>query len=201
MQDKSKILVGKLDGSFGVDFSFKYPDSWKLESNIEGPVPLSASHSTVQTITVTSPSGKYVVRYKVGANGGLGGACDPTTGAKLLSMDVTAVPGYPAAKFVEASQDKQPSVPPMPAEENKIVYRMALMNTADIDGATVGGNDCQLYLADVLKLKPVNDVTILDASVRASVITEDSAPSDFKNMRAAPEYITAKAILVSTTVK
>jgi len=198
---KPSLQTGSINPGFGVDLRFQYPADWEETSAVEGSMPLSPTHNTVETITITSPSKQTKVIYRIGANGGLGGACDPDSGAKLRSKTTVAVPGFSVVRFVEAQFNKQTSTPVVPGEENKMVYAMALMDATKAEAAEVGKSDCQLYLANVVELKEEQGVTLLDASVQAQQLTEQSSSDDFAKLKETAEYKAAKAVLLSTTVK
>ena len=147
-----KLLSSAIDPAFGTPLKFNYPDTWKLNSEISGPVPLNPSGVTGQMMRLTSPSGEYVVEYNVGANGGLGGMCSPgDQKATLGRVSSQAIEGYPGMSYVEyAVKDRPADAPPM---YNDFA---GINNSVAAAEYKVGSSIWDTYLQQIIKLKEIN---------------------------------------------
>ena len=200
---KTEYKEGSIDSGFGVTLDFSYPSVWKMTSSIEGPMPLNSSAgSTTQTIELSSPSGEYKVTYKIGANGGLGGACSPLEGGKIAYLNTKPLQGFNNATYVETFFENVAA-----DVQNGVVTRtttmpvISVMQTNKVSATAVQKSACDIYLADVIKLSEPNGVTLLGAKMEISNVSDETMLETFKSKLSGAEYEQAKAILLSTSVK
>lgn len=200
---KTEYKEGSIDSGFGVTLGFTYPSTWKMTSSIEGPMPLNSSAgSTTQTIELSSPSGGYKVVYKIGANGGLGGACSPLEGGKIAYLNTKPLQGFNNAAYVETFFENVAA-----DVQNGVVTRtttmpvISVMQTNKVSATAVQKSACNLYLANVIKLSEPNGVTLLGAKMEISNVSDETMLETFKSKLSGAEYEQAKAILLSTSVK
>ncbi|HEY5695524.1 MAG TPA: hypothetical protein VIQ80_01690, partial [Candidatus Saccharimonadales bacterium] len=203
---QEKMKTGAIDSLFPATLSWSYPESWSLQS--EGHGPHSESDTVIQTITLTSPSKKYQVVYKVGANGGLGGRCDPNDSymGKIQHISRKPTTNYPGAVFVEFIVD-------MHSGANGVInfdgykYTSALYNNVQqVQQAAVGSSVCDLYLKNIFKLSDTYNTQLLSAEILLKDIdtANGTLPKDLnviKNQYTTAEYQQAVNILLSTQRK
>ena len=199
---KPQSKNGSIDSGFGVMMGFKYPSTWKISSVIEGPMPLNSSEgSTTETIELTSPSGAYKVVYKIGANGGLGGACDPEDGGKIAYLNTKPLQSFSSTVYAETFFENV-----VAEKRNGTVLKtttmpsIGLMQADEVNATAVQKSACDIYLADVIKLSDANDVTLIGAKMEIYELSTGAALETFKSKLSGAEYQQAKAILLSTSV-
>lgn len=175
------LLTGSIDKGFGTPLGFSYPDTWKLESQIKGPMPLNyEAGATSQTISITSPTAKTVVKYEIGAGGGLGGACDPADGGTVTDVTYQAVTGFPAASYAEYTVKGATWLDGRHKQLLKTDSAKALVTGS-------GKTYCDVSMQNIIPLDTSRSIVLFDASITKS------------DAGAAEEFDQAKAILLSTT--
>lgn len=186
-----KLVAGSINASFGVTLNFMHPESWQKTSKVEGPLPLDNQSSTVETVTLTSPSGKYSVVYKVGAGGGLGGMCDPSTAGKYTSVTWQSLSKFSSAKYVEYTTSAAPK------GTSDYDYGAGLVRADALDKMVVGQSSCGGYMANIIPLdkSSTGQVQAVDFSIH---IKDASTADVFKAALSGTEYEQAKSILLST---
>lgn len=204
-EDKPEVkkLETKINDAFGVSLSMRYPETWKLQSSIEGPVPLDETKTaTIETVTLTSPSAKYSVVYKIAANGGLGGTCDinDSQNGTISQFTYEAIESF-AGKYFATSILK--------SAQGKYIGYSGIIDEGSLyplSAIKAGDSRCKLYLTDIIQLKKEQNVTVLDMSIHVkdmetSLNYSENVTSTQEQISAAfsgSEYDEAKAILMST---
>jgi hypothetical protein len=181
------LVDGSIDSSFGTTLSFKYPATWKYAQTMDGTIETDGSWT--QKITVTSPSGKYVVQYYVGAGGGLGGSCEPPETGTIASAAYQVVSGFSGMSYIEMTFQDMPSV-----ATNRI-GAIELIDTKSAASVKSGSSVCDVYLHNVVKLAEEKYVQLIDASM---TVTDATTASQLKSALTGNEYEQGKAILLST---
>jgi hypothetical protein len=182
------LADGSIDSSFGTTLSFKYPSTWKYSQTMSGTIETDGTWT--QKITLTSPSGKYVVQYYVGAGGGLGGTCVPTETGTIASTAYEGVSGFSGVSYTEMTYQN------MPTEATNKIGIIELMDTAAASSVQAGASVCDTYLHEVVKLADKNYVQLIGATM---TVSDATTSSQLKSALSGTEYEQGKAILLSTT--
>lgn len=196
-----ELIDGKTDNDFKQSLSFKYPSNWTLKNTKEttqdgtsGERMLSKNISTV-----TSPDGKYVVKYVIAKSGGMGGICAPIDRGTYTSVETTKLPALKPASD---------STVPTLIEGESVYQGKYSRKTSIVQGSNpkVGGSTCEGYMT-AIRLGTFENYPIL--LVEARVIVEgyldengyEISTSDRAALTAAYEtdyYKAARDILLST---
>ena len=189
-----KLVQGSIDPGFGTKLTFSYPETWKKEALIEGPMPLNETKgNTTETITLISPSKKYVVGYMIGANGGLGGACIPEEQPVYTWSSYEGLSGFSGVSYLEATTS-----PSTRSDGNvRSGWQLSLVETTAAKKATPRTSVCELYMANVIELSSQHNVQIIGAGMKSITGVDDA--DTFKAALSGDEYEQAKAILLSTS--
>ena len=201
-----EMKTGKVDEKFLVPLTWEYPESWTVKSTGGGPV--AYGEVVTQTITLTSPSKKFEVVYKVGANNEVKNNCRNESPAKIQHIGTKPIEGLDDAIFVESVTDlytRADNKPDWIAQGQ--TYASAIFKTDDsITNAKIDSNDvCAVTLPSGISLSP--NVTLLEAKIKLidvdKVIADDITVSkgnimwQYENA----EYQQAVSILLSTKVE
>lgn len=200
------LETASINDAFGVKLGFSYPKNWTIDRHIEGPVPLSDAALTIEVITITSPSKDYSVVYRIGANGGFGGACSPDDSGKIERINVQKLRDFKNVNFIE-EVDEQVAV------DDGVPRFVGYSNFAGIaeadktSDAKKGDSICKTYLSQTILLNEVNSVYLMDAQINIQgfheaekILTASDIAALYEKEKTA-EYRTAKEILLSTTLR
>lgn len=179
------LVDGSIDSSFETTLSFKYPSTWKYAQTMSGTI--ETNGSWLQKITITSPSGKYVVQYQVGAGGGIGGVCVPEETGTIASVAYEVVTGFTAMSYVELTYENMPT--------GQDMGDIALIDSSKAKSLKVGDSTCAIGFSGVKELASKNYVSIMRANLS---IADATTASQIKAALSGSEYDQAKAILLST---
>lgn len=198
-RDQMTLKTATIDEDFGTQLSFKYLDEWRLERTIDG----DKTDIWTEDIQITSPSGKYVVTYKIGSGGGLGGACDESTAGVIENFSYEILPEFPEMSFVTYSiNGSSPTTNDGTVGMHRAESIGSLINTSNAKRIESGVSACELYFSGVFLLKnggpntSQNPVSLLDASIED---TNADATMDIDPSILDGEYGVAQGILFSTT--
>jgi len=193
------LLDASFNSAFGVATSFQYPSDWKLTRTLTGPIPIDENGSTPtrEELTVTSPSGEYVVTYRMDSIGGVGGTCD--------LEDTPYVIGQ--LDYVQLDQFKGVSLNELIIKNNTsktYTYDVSLKRSSFSDGLSAGDRTCMttVGLAGVLGL---DKRRMFGVTAHIVSLDDDKGVSkNFGSLEAVTksfsgiEYEQTKAILLST---
>ena len=183
-----RLLSTSMDPTVGKDISFMYPQTWTLEKGT-----LQTSPYLDQKVTVKSPSGSVSVAYEV-SNGGIGGSCDPAEQGTLTSLRTESVPLFNGANYVETTYTNGMS-------GDKVSFA-GLMQKTSMSSAKQGGSYCDVYLAGVISLAGSSNSSLhLTAQVEFTDARVSTDATAFQSAILSPDYVQARSILLSTTVK
>ena len=195
----TKLVSATFNPAFGVSTSFEYPSDWKLDRELEGPVPIDemGSKPTNEVLKITSPSGDYSVSYRIDSMGGVGGTCDPEdTPYEVAKLEYDQLNDFRDVSFTQlAVKDNRAST---------YTYDIGLGRTSFAQSVTAGGPTCtsSVGLAHVLGLekgrmlrataniKSLDDASGVSKNLADLKMIEDSTSGK--------EYTQMKAILLST---
>jgi len=204
------LKTAKISKDFGVNLSFSYPEDWTLSRKTTGEKLLSERNTGEEVITITSPNKSYSVLYNIGANGGLGGACDPDSQYKIKTFSYETLDNFSSAIFYSG----------VSGEEEEYKSYAGLMTSVSLDGEKidyyskmkVGDSVCDIYLKNLIGLDSSREnfnVVALDMSIQAKGMANNritGKQDGFKNFNNAKQVLTgedyeqAKEILLSTTL-
>lgn len=186
------LINGSINSSFGTMLNFKYPSTWEYGQVTNGVIgPTSAGQ---QIISIASPSAKYTVRYDIGSQGGIGGACSPEdtgTIASIAYQDLTNFAGMSYTEITYGGKMPENTVGSMAA-----LGSVGLMDASTAHSVKVGDSLCDLAFSGVKLLREENAVNMLGAELTIEGV---STVDQFKMALSGAEYEQAKAILLSTT--
>lgn len=197
-----QLKTAQIDNSFPIKLAWKYPSTWTMSMNGNGPI--NETDTTTQTITLTSPSSNYQVIYRVGVNGGLGGSCSPTDNPSTIQyISRQALPSFSQGVFVQAIEDgytiSLSGDGPRGYRDVSGIYN----NNQKINDVRVGDSSCNIYLENVIHLSDQENMTLLDAEIKVVDLygTNAYALSSIDPIKAAyqtSEYKDAIKIMLST---
>jgi type II secretory pathway pseudopilin PulG len=186
----------------GYNFVFQYPADWTVDVNKDNNLPLK--------ITVTSPTKKTQLNYKVGYMVGIGGMCNPDSN-DVKKMGVLEDFSYDASIKLNNGQNNIYLVETLFNNNGKVTesktYLSNRINFMKNEGY------CQVYLSEIMKLNPEtlrDDKNSWSSLIDTKVVLSDIQNSDgsiknditSKNVidaRSTTEYSQAKDIFKSTT--
>lgn len=192
-----KLKTVAFNPAFGARLGFSYPENWSLERSIEGPIPLDGEKGiTSETITVTSPSKNIYVKYQLGANGGLGGMCLPEESGIISVLRQTPLANFSGNSFSENIAHR----------DGGYRYFSGIMSDSSLNNAKVGGSECALAYAEVIRLSEKDNITLMGASIHIKGLEKnyDGATKDpaelsiIENKFQDDEYKQAKTVILST---
>lgn len=187
----AKFIAGSIDASFETKLTMQYPDTWKYAQSMSGDV--AANSTWLQNITIASPSGKYVVKYTVGAGGGIGGTCNPSENGVLAAVSYENLNTFDGVSYVEQTYANVPAQGGLDDGRKGFV---GLMSTATATTVKTGNSVCDTYLKEVIKLADNNYVQLINASIQ---IADTDSADKLKSALSGTEYEQAKSILLSTS--
>jgi|GEM_PF-2708939 hypothetical protein len=199
----SKNLVkASFDKSFGINLSFKYPETWTLSKEQSGTFPVAANETSVETLTVKSPDKKYQVVYRLGANGGLGGTCDGEGATQIIAAETEDLKGWQGAKFMRAIAQTR---------SDKYVTTVGLVDPDSLPYTKPGRSGCGFGLGVINVPSMQYGLTLLDASIHDGKGTKMNIVDGMSDEGVASEkearelfsgktFEEAKTILLSTTL-
>jgi hypothetical protein len=202
-------VTSKISDDFGVDLSFSYPEDWTLSRKMTGEKLVSEKNIGEETITITSPDKSYSVLYNIGANGGLGGMCDPEQAGVIKTFSFSGLNGFPSATFVSRVTSEGGRY-----DSYAGLFTSTLSNGKRIDYSKVkpGDSVCDQYLSYIIGFKSSRknfNVQSLNMSIQTKGMTygrfgdkEEGFKSydDAKAAMSGETYEKAKEILLSTTL-
>lgn len=177
------LVEGTIDSSFGTTFSYTYPETWKLSQTMTGTIEESGSWQ--QITKITSPSGKYTVRYDISAGGGIGGYCVPEEAGTIGATSYEAAPHFAGMSYVELIYKDESSF-----------FEVGLLDRDTATRLKVGDSVCEVAFKGIKTLSSENAVTMLRADMSVSGVHN---ATELKAALSGAEYERAKAILLSTT--
>lgn len=180
------LVDGSIDSSFGTTLTFKYPSTWKYSQTISGTIDTALD----QRITLTSPSGKYVVKYDVDARGGIGGTCVPDETGTIATAAYQVVPGFSGASYLEMTYQN------MPTDATNQIGVVELIDSTVASTLKAGDSVCKPYMHEIIKLADENSVYVYGATM---TVSDATTASQLKSALSGTEYEQGKAILLSTT--
>lgn len=197
----AKFETASFDKSFGIDMHFKYPETWKIEKDQSGAFPVSANDTSIESYTLTSPDNAYRVVYRLGAGGGIGGACDDESAATIVTADSQDVSGWSDVKYVLAVTKTQ---------SGKYVSKAGLVTASTVRNLRIGGSACEFGLGVTAVPSANLGLTLLDASIHGAKDMNivdgtsdqgEGSEDDARQLFSGKSYDEAKTILLSTTLK
>ncbi len=192
--DTTKLMDGGVAGSFPTPLTWKFPETWSL--NYTGNGPESLDDTSVQTLTLTSPSEKYTVTYSVGINGGRGGTCGGDT-STVEYISQAPIAGLVNGRYVEFISNR--------GDLPGYTYISGITENSDsVKSAKVGTSSCFFGIGG-LTLSAEHNYTLLQASIGIKDLDDENgypkATDNIATIKSAfndDEYIQAKNILLST---
>ncbi len=184
-EDKPALLkTASVDSTFPVAVSWEYPEDWTYASMGSGPT--QPGDSTVQTLTMTSPSGDYSVIIRAGANGGLGGACDPTSGNTLLTLKKRPDALLENTTHLEFISEGEPS-------SNAYAYGSGLYKAAETSTVVVGSSFCDIYLRGIFEITEQEAMVLMSPRVIVNQLeqTSETTPNPLAKDAISVEEISA----------
>lgn len=202
---KKELITGRIDSLFPASLTWNYPANWSIES--QGSGPHSEAETAEQIISLTSPSGNYQVVYRISANGGLGGTCDPKSAGNIHYIRKEPIDKFDKTLFVEYIKNVDPwDGIEGEVNSNNYTYESSILNgRASVQQAQVDSSFCDLYLAEVINLSEKYNTRLLSAEIKIKDL--DSAEkqglfaqniNDIKKYYEDIEYKQAVDILLST---
>ncbi len=198
--ETKSLKTAVFDPVFSVRLGLSYPEDWTLERSTDGPIPLDGDKgATTEIITVFSPSKNIYVRYQMGANGGIGGACSPEDSGTISVIRNTALKSFPYGSFSEN----------IIKVGSGYKYFAGIMSSDALAIAKVGGSECDLSMASSIPLAEKDNTMLMGAVIFIKGLKRDypgitsdlSTISDIENGFKDSEYKDAKAIVLSTELK
>lgn len=198
--DTTSLQESTLDATFPVSVSWQYPADWTITS--KGPT--ESGGVTMQTVTLTSPTGAYSVVYRGGMGGGIGGTCAPDIAGILQHVSKQATDSFKDAVFAEFIYDTYSIADGERTFEGYEYIAGLFKNDAAIQATSVGDSYCTIYLKNTFFLQNSNGTMLFEAGIN---INSSSATTPLDNVTAITtafdntEYHEAVKILLSTSVK
>lgn len=187
----TKLIVGAVDSRIGTPLTFNFPETWKKQQDYKQDP--TYTYQKNDSISLTSPSGKYIVKYSVVTGGGLGGVCVPEEQVAIQSFDYEDLASFSGIAYMEYTTTSQTQE----VDRSMSTTGAAGLYKADsVHKIKTSSSICDIYLADYLLLGNVSDNEVL---LFAYIEVQGVKTSDeFKAALTGSEYEQAKAILLST---
>lgn len=187
----TKLISESLSDGFGVKLSFDYPSNWSFSRTTTGPLPIiDRGNPTDQKMTITSPSGKFVVTYRVVSIDGFGGVCVPDETGIYATASYEELSKFEGLSYFEFTTSSMP----VADDGTHTTGGMVLIKTANAKLAVSGASVCETSFAEMIALN-ANGVTFVSPRVTISGVR---TAEEFKVAAKGTEYEQAKAILLST---
>ncbi|AHB42695.1 hypothetical protein RAAC3_TM7C00001G0857 [Candidatus Saccharibacteria bacterium RAAC3_TM7_1] len=182
-----KLLDGSIDKDFGTTLTFKYPETWQYKSSVSGS---KTDGNWIEEISLTSPSKKYVVSYRVGKGGGVGGICIPEDTGTIAATSYQMLDGFPSVSYVEIGYKGTPT------NSTPEGGYIGLLSTNIAKKLKPGDSICDIGL-NAISLSDRDFVQTL--AMKINISDPPTSYDQFKPLLGGEEYDQAKAILLSTT--